>query len=106
MNPADPLARFDGKTLSYTYDNGWAFTNTFENNIRVTDTPRRGVLREPVQIRELRPEVYLVSWIDGEMGQIAQIIDLEHGTVVATIPSEVDADRTEIITAAISHFDG
>lgn len=41
---------------------GWAFGNTFEGNIRVTDSPRRGELREPVQMGELRPDVFLVSW--------------------------------------------
>ena len=54
MTQSDPIARFDGKTISYTYDNGWDFTNTFEGNIRVTVSPRRGELREPVQIREVR----------------------------------------------------
>ena len=106
MTESDPIARFDGKTISYTYDNGWAFSNTFEGNIRVTDTPRRGELREPVQIRELRPDVFLVSWIDGEMGLLAQIIDLENETVLATIPSEDQPNSTEIITATISSFDG
>ncbi len=106
MTQSDPIARFDGKTISYTYDNGWSFSNTFEGNIRVTDTPRRGVLREPVQLRELRPDVFLVSWVDGEMGLLAQIIDLENATVIATIPSEDDPTRTEIISATISGFDG
>ena len=106
MTQSDPIARFDGKTLSYTYDNGWDFSNTFEGNIRITDSPRRGELREPVQIRELRPDVFLVSWIDGEMGMLAQIIDLENGTVMASIPSEDQPDKSEIITATISSFDG
>ena len=106
MTQPDPIARFDGKTISYTYDNGWDFANTFEGNIRVTQSPRRGELREPVQIRELRPDVFLVSWIDGEMGLIAQVIDLENGTVLATIPSEDEPDRTDIISATISSFDG
>ena len=106
MTQSDPIARFDGKTISYTYDNGWDFTNRFEGNIRVTVSPRRGELREPVQIRELRPEVFLVSWVDGEMGLLAQIIDLENRTVLATIPSEVEPNTTEIISAAISSFDG
>lgn len=106
MTQSDPIARFDGKTISYTYDNGWDFSNTFDGDIRVTNTPRRGELREPVQIRELRPNLYLVSWVDGEMGLLAQIIDLENGTVMATIPSEDDANRTEIIGATISSFDG
>ena len=106
MTQSDPITRFDGKTISYTYDNGWDFSNTFEGNIRITDSPRRGELREPVQIRELRPDLFLVSWIDGEMGMLAQIIDLENGTVLATIPSEEEPDNTEIIRAAISSFDG
>lgn len=106
MIEPDPIARFDGRTISYTYDNGWDFTNNFEGNIRVTQSPRRGELREPVQIRELRPEVFLVSWIDAEMGLLAQIIDLENGTLLATIPSEDQPGTTEIITANISRFDG
>ena len=106
MTEPDPIARFAGKTISYTYDNGWAFTNKFEGNIRVTESPRRGELREPVQIRELRPNVINVSWIDGEMGLLAQVIDLENGTVLATIPSEDEPNTTEIISATISSFDG
>lgn len=106
MTQSDPIARFDGKTLSYTYDNGWDFSNSFEGNIRITMSPRRGELREPVQMRELRPDVFLVSWIDGEMGMLAQIIDLENGTVLATIPSENEPNTTEIISAAISSFVG
>ena len=106
MTQSDPIARFDGKTISYTYDNGWDFSNSFEGNIRVTHTPRRGELREPVQMRELRPDVFLVSWIDGEMGMLAQIIDLENGTVLAAIPSEDEPNTTEIIGAAISSFVG
>lgn len=106
MTQSDPIARFDGTTISYTYDNGWDFSNTFEGNVRVTVSPRRGELREPVQIRELRPDVFLVSWIDGEMGLLAQVIDLENRTVLATIPSEDEPNTTEIIGATISSFDG
>ncbi|MCP4436453.1 MAG: hypothetical protein GY812_13290 [Actinomycetia bacterium] len=106
MTWSDPVTRFDGTTISYTYDNGWEFRNTFEGNVRVTMTPRRGELREPVQIRELRPEVFLVSWIDGEMGLLAQIIDLENGTILAAIPSEDEPNSSEIISATISSFDG
>ena len=106
MTKSDSIARFDGKTISYTYDNGWDFTNNFEGNVRVTQSPRRGELREQVQIQELRPDVFLVSWIDAEMGLIAQIIDLENRTLLATIPSEDEPGTTEIITATISSFDG
>ena len=106
MTHTDPIVRFDGTTISYTYDNGWDFTNTFEGDVRVTMSPRRGELREPVQIRELRPEVFLVSWIDAEMGLLAQGIDLEERTVLAAIPSEAAPGESEIIVASISSFDG
>ena len=105
MAQPDPIASFDKKTISYTYDNGWDFTNTFDGHTRVTMTPRRGELREPVQMRELRPGLFFISWVDGEMGQLAQIIDLENGTVLATIPAD-DEVSTEIISATISSFDG
>ena len=106
MTQSDPIARFDGKTISYTYDNGWDFSNTFEGNIRITMSPRRGELRESVQMRELRPDVFLVSWVDAEMGMLVQIIDLENGTVMATVPSEDEPNTTEMISAAISSFVG
>ena len=106
MTQSDPIARFNGKTINYTYDNGWDFSNTFEGNTRVTDSPRRGELREPIQMRELRPDVFLVSWIDEEMGMLAQIIDLENGTVLAAIPSRDEPTNTEIISATIPSFDG
>ena len=105
MTQSDAISRFDGKTISYAYDNGWEFSNTFEGNIRVTMSPRRGELREPVQIRELRPNLFLVSWIDGEMGLLAQVIDLDNRTVLAAIPSESAPTETEIIKAMISAFD-
>ena len=34
MTHSDPIARFDGTTISYTYDNGWDFSNTFEGDVR------------------------------------------------------------------------
>lgn len=105
VSESDPIATFDKKSISYTYDNGWSFTNTFEGHTRVSVVPRRGELREHVEMRELRPNLYFVSWIDGEMGLLAQIIDLENRTVLAAIPVEND-ERTEIISAAITRFDG
>lgn len=105
MTQADPIASFDQKTISYTYDNGWSFTNRFEGHTRVSVVPRRGELREHVEMRELRPGLFLASWIDDEMGLLAQIIDLENGTVLAAIPVEGDGG-TEIIRGTISHVDG
>ena len=106
MTQSNAIARFDGTTIDYTYDNGWDFSNSFEGDIRITMSPRRGELREPVQIRELRPDLFLVSWIDGEMGHLAQIIDLENRTILATIPSQEESGKSEIISAAISSFTG
>lgn len=105
MTQPDPISTFDKKTISYTYDNGWSFTNTFDGHMRISVVPRRGELREHVEMRELRPGLFLASWIDGEMGLLAQIIDLENGTVFAAIP--VDDDRgTQIISGTISSVDG
>jgi len=101
----DPIASFDTKTISYTYDNGWSFTNKFDGHTRISVVPGRGELREQVQMRELRPGLFLASWIDEEMGLLAQIIDLENGTVLAAIPVEDDTG-TQIISGTISSFDG
>ena len=103
MTDSDAIASFDNKTISYTYDNGWSFTNTFEGHTRISVVPRRGELREHVQMTELRPDLYLASWIDDEMGLLAQIIDLENGTVLAAIPAEND-NGTEIISGMITSY--
>jgi hypothetical protein len=101
----DPIASFDMKSISYTYDNGWSFTNTFDDHTRISVVPRRGELREHVEMRELRPGLFLASWIDDEMGLLAQIIDLENDTVLAAIPVDND-NGTKIISGTITSFDG
>ena len=105
MTLNDPISAFDGRTISYTYDNGWTFTNRFEGHLRITEVPVRGELREHVEIVLLRPDLYYVSWIDDEMGPIGQILDLEHRTVIAAIAGE-DGRSTEILTGSITAFDG
>lgn len=105
MAQSDPIASFDKKTISYTYDNGWSFTNTFDGHTRISVVPRRGELREHVEMRQLRPGLFFASWIDGEMGLLAQIIDIENGTVLAAIPADNDKG-TEIISATVTSFDG
>lgn len=87
MEDTKPVSAFDGKTISYTYENGWSFTNSFEGNLRISDVPR-GILREQVEVAELRTGLYFISWIDDEMGLLAQIIDLDTNTVIAAIPVE------------------
>lgn len=103
MTTNGPIAKFDEKTISYTYDNGWSFTNTFEGHTRVSEVPGRGVLREHIEMTELRPDLFFVSWVDDEMGLIAQAIDLEAGTVLAAIPA--GGERTEILSGVITSFD-
>ncbi len=85
MAELDLIATFDKKSISLSYDNGWGFTNTFDGHTRVIVTERRGELREPIYIRELRPGLFLISWVDGEIGQLAQIIDLENRAVLAAV---------------------
>ena len=103
MTEHDPIARFDEKTISYTYDNGWSFTNTFDGNVRMSQVPGRGVLREQIEMAELRPTLYFATWIDDEMGLIAQIIDLETGGILAAIPA--DDDRAQILKGKLTDVD-
>lgn len=100
MTISEAIADFDGKTISYTYDNGWEFTNTFKGHIRHSSVPR-GALEEHVQVMRLRDGLYLASWIDDEMGLLAQIIDFESNTVLAAVP--VDGElKTEILTGQLT----
>ena len=96
----DQISRFDGKTISYTYGNGWSFTNTFDGHLRISHVPR-GELREHVEMRQLRDGLFFVSWIDDQMGLIAQIIDLDSDTVLAAIPVD-DEPRTQILTGRLT----
>ena len=96
----DPIARFNGTTISYSYDNGWSFTNTFDGHLRVSHVPR-GELREHVEMAEIRDGLFFVSWIDDEMGLIAQIIDFENDTVLAAIPAD-DEPKTKILTGRLT----
>lgn len=76
---------FDGKTLSYTYDNGKQFTNTFEGNIR-TSVVKRGTLHEKVIVQHLGDDRYFVVWEDANLGMLAQILDLRARTVRVAVP--------------------
>lgn len=101
MADTDPIAEFDRRTISYTYTNGWSFTNTFDGHLRLSDVPGRGQLREQIEMVELRPGLFFASWIDEEMGLLAQIIDLPNRSVLAAIP--VDDERgTEILQGELT----
>lgn len=103
MLTKDPISVFDGKSISYAYDNGWSFTNEFEGHLRVTHAPR-GVLREHVEIVQLRENLYFLSWVDDEMGLLAQTLDLEAGLVCAAIPAD-DERGIQIIMGQITNRD-
>ncbi len=95
MEPIDPIC--------YTYDNGWSFTNTFEGHLRTSQVPR-GTLREHVEMVQLRDGLFFASWIDDEMGLLAQIIDFETETVLAAIPADDDRG-TQILAGRLTDPD-
>ncbi len=98
--PTEAVADLDGRSISYTYDNGWSFTNTFDHDVRHSSVAR-GDLSEIVSVTRLREGLYFISWIDDEMGLLAQIIDFKNETVLAAIP--VDGEpRTETIVGRIT----
>ncbi len=100
MTDLNAISDFDGKTISYTYDNGWSFTNTFEGNMRHSSVPR-GELQEYTEMVRLREGLYLASWIDDEWGLLAQIIDFENKTVLAVTPMDGEP-RTQILVGKLA----
>lgn len=98
---SDALGVFDKKTISYTYENGWQFTNVFDGATRITDTDARGTLREHVEIRHIAAQTYCVGWTDDEMGPISQVIDLNARVLLAAVPIE---GKIEMWTATITDF--
>ncbi len=100
MTDTNAIEDFDGKTISYSYTNGWSFTNTFDGALRHSSVPR-GELYEQVEIRQLRDGLYFVSWIDDEMGLLAQIIDFEKRIVLAAVPAE-GKPKSEILVGELT----
>lgn len=100
MTDLNAIADFDGTTISYTYENGWTFTNTFEGNVRHSSVPR-GELQEYVEMVKLRDGLYFATWIDDEWGLLAQIIDVENKTVIAAVPKD-DEPRTEMLVGTLN----
>jgi hypothetical protein len=69
-------------------------------HLRTSHVPR-GTLREHVEMVKIRDGLFFASWIDDEMGLLAQIIDFETETVLAAIP--VDDDRgTQILAGRLT----
>ncbi len=100
MTYTNGISDFDGKTISYTYDNGWEFTNTFEGNDRLSSVPR-GELREIVEMIKLREGLYFCTWIDDEWGLLAQVIDFESNTVIAAAPAD-NGIQTQILSGKLN----
>lgn len=84
---AEALALFDGKSLSYTYDNGMAVTNTFDGADRTT--PFGGeTLVETVTVKNIAPDTYYVIWEDAERGLATQTINMSTKSVITAITME------------------
>lgn len=98
---SDALYTFNGKTISYVYENDWAFTNVFDGSTRITKVEGRGTLREHIEIRAVAPNTYFIAWVDEEMGPITQLVDLTAQTLLASVP--VDG-KVEVWKATITAF--
>lgn len=97
----DALAVFDGHSISYTYENGWSFTNYFEGELRISEMKGK-TLREEVTITETAPKVYFIAWEDAHMGLIAQVVNLNDDTVQAAVK---ESGTVQIWKAAITNFE-
>ncbi len=82
------ISFFDQKTLSYTYENGWSFTNFFDGDTRITKVAKRGVLREKVVVQQVRDGVWFVAWEDEHMGPISQTFDFNANRMWAAVKFE------------------
>ena len=99
---SDALSHFDNKSLSYTYEtNGFDFTNYFDGDLRITETEARGTLRETVAIEKVRDEVYVISWLDAEVGLIVQVVDFPNQRLLASLSLE---GKVEIWPAKLTGF--
>lgn len=98
---SDAVDAFNGKTISYVYENEWAFTNVFDSATRITKVEGRGTLHEQVEIRIVAPDTYFIAWIDEEMGAITQLVDLAARTLLASVP--VDG-KLEVWKGTITAF--
>lgn len=92
---------FDDMTISYTYENGWGFTNYFKGTLRITEVAARGILHEEMNIQELRDGIYMISWEDEERGFITQVIDIPNRKLMASVPID---GKVEIWSATITQF--
>lgn len=92
---------FDGKTFSYTYDNGWEFTNFFQGDLRISHMEDRGELREKVVVTHAGKDLYFIAWEDEFMGLITQVVDLGNQTLQAAVLLE---GKVEIWGGKITSF--
>lgn len=81
---AEALAVFDGKSLSYTYENGMSVTNVFQGADR--HTAFGGVdLIEQVTVKNVAEDVYYIVWEDAERGPASQVVNLATNSVTTAI---------------------
>lgn len=98
---ANALDVFNGKKLSYTYENDWAFTNRFDGSTRITEVEGRGTLHEQIEIRWVSADKYYIAWIDEEMGPITQLVDLAAKTLLVSLSME---GKIEVWKGTITAF--
>ncbi len=96
------ISHFDGKRFSYTYENGWAFTNIFPGDLRITRVEGRGVLREKMTATKVGHGRFIIAWIDDEMGPITQFVDFEVNKLWCSVHYE---DKMQIWEAQITEFE-
>ncbi len=95
------ISFFDQKSLSYTYENGWSFTNFFDGHTRITEVASRGVLREPYLVQQVQPDIWFVTWEDEHMGPISQTFDFSTNRMWAAVKYE---GRMQIWPGEITAF--
>lgn len=79
----EALAVFDGKSLSYTYENGMEVTNTFDGADRKTFFGED--LIEQVTVKNVAADTYYIIWEDAERGLATQTVNLDTKVVHTAI---------------------
>lgn len=97
---AEALSLFDGKSLSYTYDNGMSVTNVFDGAARSTEFGGE-TLVEQVTVKNVAPDTYYVIWEDAERGLATQTINMATKAVVTAITMD---GQIAVMTGVVTDF--
>ena len=84
---SEALAVFDGKSLSYTYDNGMSVTNVFDGADRSTEMGG-ATLIEVVTVINVAADTYYIVWEDAERGLATQTVNFATKDVHTAITME------------------